>query len=194
MTRAKTGSPEPAEQLATASTGRRMGAWLADFVLLYILVNVAAIALGQAHWITTTVGSDDASTWMGSTWTGSTFYVDAVWFGLLFALLSACYTIPMWRLAGATLSQRLLRLRVADAREPGLLTWRQAAVRWFALFGWAFAEMASGAYAVLLLAVFGWPIALLISQLRGDRGQGLHDRLAHSLVVAPGRGHYSAWD
>jgi uncharacterized RDD family membrane protein YckC len=171
-----------------ASTGRRFVAWLADLTLVFVAAGVVAVVLGGWHPVTRTMTNDD-----GSTWTVSTYYLDAVWSGSLLAFCSAIYAIPMWRSRGATLGQRLLGLRVLDAAEPRLLSWPRAAMRWFALFGWAFFEIASSINGALTVLIAVWLVVLLVSQMRDYRGQGIHDRLARSVVVGRGQGLYSAW-
>ena len=138
---------------------------------------------GAWHATTRTMINDD-----GSTWTTSTYYLDTAWSYSLFAVFSAAYVIPMWRLRGATLGQRLLGLRVFRASEPALLTWPRAAIRWLGLYGWAFVGIGSADYGVLQSGVEVWIPVLLVTEVRNIRNQGIHDRLANSLVVGPGGG------
>jgi uncharacterized RDD family membrane protein YckC len=176
------------DEWEVASTGRRSTAWIVDVVLLFIVVSVVAVVLGAWHPTTRTMINDD-----GSTWTASTYYLDPAWSYSLLAVLSAIYVIPMWRSRGATLGQQLLGLRVVDEAEPKFLTWPRAAVRWLALFGWAFVGIASDLANVLTVAVALWLVALLASQMRDDGRQGVQDRLALSLVVRRRRRLQSAW-
>jgi len=176
------------EAWEVASTGRRSAAWFVDLILLFVLVSVVAVILGGWHETTRTMINDD-----GSTWTASTYYLDPVWSYSLLALFSAAYAIPMWRMRGATVGQRLLGLRVVDANGPELLSRPRAVVRWLALFGWAFVGVASDLANVLTVVAALWVVGLLVSQMRDDGRQGFHDRLARSLVVRPRRGMPSAW-
>ncbi|HEY1169502.1 MAG TPA: RDD family protein [Candidatus Limnocylindrales bacterium] len=188
MTQVHAAAPIGREAWEVASTGRRSAAWLVDLVLLFVLVSVVAVVLGGWHATTRTMINDD-----GSTWTASTYYLDPVWSYSLLALFSAIYAIPMWRIRGATVGQRLLGLRVVDVSGPELLSWFRAAVRWLALFGWAFVGVASDLANVLTVVAALWLVGLLASQMRDDGRQGVHDRLARSLVVRRRRGMPSAW-
>ena len=188
MAKAEDASPVP-EAFERASTGSRIGAWLVDFVVLYVLVTVVAAALGGVHWVTKTSTLD-----YGSPVSVSTFTIEGAWFGPLLAAFSAVYTIPMWKTRGATLGQLILGLRVFDAAGPVRLSWRQAAIRWFGLFGWAFIAIPSQTQDLLVLTVVVWLVALVVSTVRNERGQGIHDRFARSLVVNRGGGRYSPWD
>jgi hypothetical protein len=82
---------------------------------------------------------------------------------------------------------------VVDVSGPELLSWFRAAVRWLALFGWAFVGVASDLANVLTVVAALWLVGLLASQMRDDGRQGVHDRLARSLVVRRRRGMPSAW-
>jgi len=173
---------------SVASTGRRFSAWFIDWMVIILIASVAAVILGAWHATIRTMVNDD-----GSTWTTSTYYLDTVWSYSLFAVVSAVYAIPMWRLRGAMLGQRLLGLRVFSETGPEPLTWPRAAIRWLALYGWAFVGIGSAGNGVLDFGVEVWLLVLLVSEVRNVRNQGIHDRLSNSLVVGPRRGMPSAW-
>ena len=188
MARVEHAGPVP-EAFETASTGRRIGAWLVDFVLLYVIVSVVAALFGGVHGVTRSATMD-----YGSTVSASTYTIEGAWFGSLLSAFSAVYTIPMWKARGATIGQLMFGLRVFDAAGPVRLSWRQASIRWFGLFGWAFIAIPAQTQDLLLLTVIVWLVALVVSTVRNERGQGLHDRFARSLVVNRGEGRYSPWD
>lgn len=175
------------EAYQIASTSRRVVAWLGDMMLLLVVASVVALVLGGWHSTTRTMTNDD-----GSTWTASTYYLDAVWSYSLMAIFSAL-AIPMWRIGGATPVQRLFGLRVYYAAEPKLLSWPRAGTRWLVLYGWTLAGIALAFIVPAIPVLVFWILALFVDTVRHDGDQGLHDRLARSLVVAPRRGLQSAW-
>ena len=163
-----------------ASLADRTGAWLIDMTLLVVVVLAVATVLGLTGSRLGTWVADD-----GTTTTANATYIPAQWSGLLLALASALYAIPMWRLNRATLGQRLRNLRVVDASEPRSLSWPQASVRWLVLFGWAFVVMGSGIAAlsgICTILFVAWFAVLILTVRRGATAQGLHDSLARTLV------------
>ena len=170
-----------------ASTGRRVGAWLLDLLLILVLMSIVAAILGAWQPVTRTVTSDD-----GTIWTGYTYYLDPLWSYSLMAFFSA-FAIPLWKMRGATPAQRLLHLWVLDEAGPRLLSWPRAAIRWFLLYGWILAGVASSLSIILSLVVMLWLVGLLVSEMNGYRNQGIHDRRAGSLVVSPRKTLRPAW-
>lgn len=170
-----------------ASTGRRVGAWLLDMLLVVVLLSIVAAILGAWQPVTRIFTNED-----GTTWTTNTYYLDAIWSCSLMALFTAL-AIPFWAVRGATPAQRLLGLRVLDAGEPRLLSWPRAAARWFLLYGWTFAGIASAWVSAMSLLILIWLFSLLLTQMNGYRNQGFHDLRSHSLVVSPRRTHQAAW-
>lgn len=166
------------DTLVFASVGRRFAAWVADGILLLIMVSAAAALLGGwEHSAATYVGRDNVTS------TSTTYYLDTLWSESLLALFSLIYTVPLWNMGGATVGQRILGLRVLDATEPTPLSLPRATVRWFVLFGWTGVALASYVNGVFTVAVAVWLTVLLVSVVRDGRKQGIHDRLANSLVV-----------
>ena len=170
------------EEWGRATLADRLGAWLIDLVVLVVACYLVASVLGltasrQGSWV-----ADD-----GTTTTATATYIPAQWFGLLLALLSALYAIPLWLRNRATLGQRLRHLRVVDVEGTATLTLRRGAVRWLALYGWAFAAMGSAIGVPALSAGFTilflvWIAVLIVTTRRDIDKRGLHDRLARSRV------------
>ena len=100
-----------------------------------------------------------------------------------FAYFALCW----WRFA-ATLGQRALGLRVVDEVSGGRVSVSQAAVRWFFLIGIASAAegllAAAGAASIGSLASGAYDVVLLASIAGSAAHQGLHDRLARTVVLA----------
>ncbi len=108
--------------------------------------------------------------------------------GLGGALLSYLYFTLMWRSSRkATLGQRLFRMQVGNAFDGATLTWRQATIRWLALFGLSLLLVVPIVATLGGLADFVWTIALFVTTVQSATKQGLHDRWANSAVVATGR-------
>lgn len=189
MTQATTAGSLDREAFEIASASRRVSAWLIDVVLLFVVVGVVAAVLGGWQSRITSMTNDD-----GSTWTASTYYLNELWTYGLVAVVSAIVAIPMWRIRTATPGQQLLGLRVLDEAEPQRISWSRAAIRWVVLYGWAFAGLATNVNGLFMFAVVGWMIGLFVTEERDSRNQGLHDRLARSVVVSRRIGFHSAWD
>jgi uncharacterized RDD family membrane protein YckC len=172
------------EVLVVASVGRRFGAWLIDFLLLALVMSVAAIPLGGWHQEPTTFSGSS-----GSSINTTLYTIETLHSGAIMAVLSALYTIPLWLRQGATVGQKALGLQVLDARQPAMLTPEGAAARWFGLYGWSLLTVASYYVPLLGLGTLLWLIVLLVTTASDDRKQGLHDIAARSLVLYRQR-HY----
>jgi len=103
------------------------------------------------------------------------------------AALSALYFIGGWVAGAATPGQRLFHIGVhrVDGRS---LTMRQAFARWLLLVGpislGALAASAlTGLRASLDLSTLLWYLVLIVTTIRSLMRQGLHDRLAGSIVT-----------
>ena len=178
------------EGFVPAYLGRRTLAWMIDFGLIVVAVVVTELALGRRtcamRWDVTATGATMASySCQIGTMTSNEL------FG---ALYSGLYSVILWRLGGATLGQRLYRMRVCAIEGPRALPILRCVLRWAALYGWlvpalvaANARLATVAEIVLAL--------YLLSMMRTavtDRSlsRGWHDRLAGSVVVQ--HGHFWA--
>jgi len=102
-------------------------------------------------------------------------------------LISFGYFAASWRSYSATPGMRLLGLRIGDEADARTISWRGATVRWV-LLGVP-AVLASLAVYVphlvgLVLGAVGaaWLLLLLYTLAQRPTRQGLHDRLAHTIV------------
>jgi uncharacterized RDD family membrane protein YckC len=166
-----------------ASFGRRLGAFLLDGLGIVLVATALGGALGLPGMVTTTTTAEGVTTTSSFTNTG--------WSALMAGLVSAPYCIGMWWLRGATLAQLALGVRVFRATGPQRLSFGAAALRWALLFGVVSLLGALGGLNYVLAGLAGWGqlvwlIALIVTTARDPMRQGLHDRLAGSLVV-PGR-------
>jgi uncharacterized RDD family membrane protein YckC len=105
--------------------------------------------------------------------------------------VGAAYFVGSWARTGQTPGQRLFGLRVERAETARLLGPRGGVVRWVALGGpigllSLAARDVDGAGSLLTIAVAAWFLLLLLSTARGADNQGIHDRLAGSVVIAAG--------
>jgi hypothetical protein len=101
--------------------------------------------------------------------------------------VSAGYFVVPWALLGGSPAQLALRLRVRGDGGGEALTLGRAVTRWLLLFP-PFATVSTLAAGVPLLGslVWGsalvWYLILLLTTARSETNQGLHDRLAGSVV------------
>jgi uncharacterized RDD family membrane protein YckC len=163
-----------------ASLVRRAGAWIVDMTLLMAVVLVVASVTGLQQTRELSVQTD-----VNTTVTGTVDYIPAQSSGLMLAVFSALYSIPMWRLARGTLGQMLVGLRVTSIAEPDPLPWSRAALRWLLLFGWTSTVIASTVDLLVWPATFlfiAWFAALIGTTAHSEDGRGWHDRLAGSVV------------
>jgi hypothetical protein len=166
-----------------ASVSRRSLAWIVDVIAVTVLVfagvSVVDEALGpalgfhpEAATLTDVVEAD-----LGR------LVLDAV----VATALSAGYFVIPWAVLGGSLGQLALRLRVRGDTGGGLTVGR-ALARWALLFP-PFATISALTTDVPGLGwlIWGsapvWYLVLLLTTARSDTKQGVHDRLAGSVVL-----------
>ena len=169
-----------------AYLGRRTLAWLIDFGLIAVAVIATELALGRRtcamRWDVTATGGLLASySCQIGTMTSNE---------LLGALYSGVYSVILWRLGGATLGQRLYRMRVCAVEGPRPLPLLRCVLRWAALYGWLVAALVAAnaplaTVAEIVLALYLISIARTAVTDRSF-SRGWHDRLAGSVVVQHG--------
>lgn len=167
-----------------ASISRRFLAWIIDVfavtVLIFVGVSVADEVFGPAarfHLEAATL-PDVVAPDLGI----------VVLNALVATVLSAGYFVIPWAFLGGSPGQLALRMRVrADDTVGGPLPVRQALTRWILLFP-PFATVSALTVEVPSLGwlIWGsapvWYLVLLLTTARSERKQGLHDRLAGSVV------------
>lgn len=107
---------------------------------------------------------------------------------LIATAVSGGYFVGSWVKGGATLGQRLVRIRVRDFGPDGTPTMSAAVVRWLALgvpFSIAAGVAAESAVATVVIwsAAVLWLLVILVTTARSRTGQGIHDRLAGTVVT-----------
>jgi hypothetical protein len=106
---------------------------------------------------------------------------------LVAAGLSACYFAVPWALVGGSAAQLALGIAVRDRTDGGTLPIGRALARWILLFP-PFATVSALTAGMPLLGAFVWVTAvvwycvLLLTAVRSDTNQGLHDRIVGSVV------------
>ena len=172
-----------------ADVPNRLAAFLIDAVLLTLLIFCGAIAVSLALGPAVEFDPSSGSLEEVVTLERDVAVVDAV----LSLLLSALYFAGSWRRWDATPGQRLVGIRVVSAPDGGRLGLGRAALRW-ALLGAPFGLLALLTTAVPDLPntvpdvlVAAWYLVLLVTTAVGRPGQGLHDRLAGSVVTMRAR-------
>lgn len=108
---------------------------------------------------------------------------------LVLLLVDAAYFVGLWQSGWhATLGMRLIGLSVLRAADAAPLRLDAAIIRWLALSG--IVRLLALLPGLGFFAWLGllWAIALLVSTSTDRLHQGLHDRLATSVVVQPAPG------
>ena len=168
-----------------ADAPNRVLALLLDAVFLTIIIFVAAIGvslvIGPAVELDAAAETLDA----GVTVDRSVATVDAI----VSLVLSATYFVAFWTTRARTPGQRLVRLTVGSQRSGAALSAREASLRWLLLgapfgVGALLNTAAPGLNALVVdLPIAAWYLVLLVTTVRSPSKQGLHDRIARSVVV-----------
>jgi uncharacterized RDD family membrane protein YckC len=111
---------------------------------------------------------------------------------ILATALSAFYFTLTWHRFHGSPGLRSLRMRMW-AESGGRVSVSQGAIRWLFIglplgaLGIASIVLGTWAYLALMVAVALWFLFLLVTTARDPRKQGLHDRVAHTVVTKEGR-------
>jgi len=169
--------------LVVASVRRRLGAFLADGVIVatagYLVAAVLGSAIGPA---TEVVTEDDVARVVLH---AGRHIAQAV----AVMLLSGIYFIVSWSRWSATPSQRLLGVRVLDVETTQPLRPDRSLARWVVLGGplgtlAALTIEAPILWTLVATVAVVLTIVLLISTVRNSARRGIHDRVARSIVVS----------
>lgn len=169
------------EQLASVS--RRSLAWIIDVVAVTVVVFVGVSVVDEA--VGPAVGFHPEAARLADVVDADLgrLVLDAV----LATALSAGYFVFPWAVLGGSLGQLALRLRVRGDTGGESLTVGRALARWILLFP-PFATISALTTDVPRLGwlIWGsapvWYLVLLLTTARSDTKQGIHDRLAGSVV------------
>jgi hypothetical protein len=168
---------------SVAGTFRRFLAWLIDLLAVTALVFVAVSLLDAAIGPTVEIRPDAATLPATVSVDRAMLVLDAV----VATGLSAAYFVAPWTLAGASLGQRALRIRVRRAGTDETLPVGRATARWLLLFP-PVATVSTFTTGVPLLGWFLWGGAalwwaiLFLTTVGSVTRRGLHDQLAGSVV------------
>jgi hypothetical protein len=180
------GTPPAGEPLAGIS--RRSLAWILDVALVTVLIFVAVAVVDEIFGPTVRLHRDAAALEDVLAADPGRVVLNAV----LATLLSVSYFVIPWILLGGTPAQLALRLRVRGSAGGETLPFGRALARWILLFP-PFATVSALTAGLPLVGAFVWGAAavwyvvLLLTTARSDTKQGLHDRIARSVVCTRGR-------
>jgi uncharacterized RDD family membrane protein YckC len=174
------------EHRAVAKVSRRVVAWLIDVGLLALVVFIGAIVLAAVVGPTVRFRSDLTTSEEHLVIASRRMVIVSA---LVSTSLSGAYSAVPWLVWGGSPGQLLLGLRVRS--EHGVtLTSGQAIARWLLLFppvGTVVALVDEPSLAALLWgSVPIWYLFLFLSTVRHEKKQGVHDRIAGTVVCRSG--------
>ena len=165
----------PAEGVAYADLGIRIGAWVIDAVIYAIAFGIFAGVILSALALT--------GSFIG-------FVIGLVLLVVLSSAFSAIYFVYTWTTMRASPGQKVLGLETVNAADGKTLTQPQAIRRWMVLFG---PLVALSALQWLLVGSFLAPLAglanlvyliyLIYTTNQDPKRQGFHDHYAATVVV-----------
>jgi uncharacterized RDD family membrane protein YckC len=103
--------------------------------------------------------------------------------GLFSYALIGLYVICFTHWFGGTAGKLIVGVRVIDANDGGRSGWRGAAIRWLVTASPVLAAALVGPNRIVQLFLFVVEIAIYLPIVWDPFGQGLHDRLAQTIVV-----------
>jgi uncharacterized RDD family membrane protein YckC len=178
----------------------RFVAYLVDGLILGVvglLLSIPAwvIAAGSVDWSSLMRDSMAGNRFTTIDSFGSGFLIAALIASLISLVVQALYFVLFWTSgARATLGMRLLGLQVANAADGQTITRSQGLLRWLALGQWlgivSYVPVVGG---VSSLIQFVWDLVILGSTASSATKQGVHDRIAETVVVQPRGGSGNAW-
>ena len=179
-----------------ASVSRRSLAWIVDVVMVTVLIFVGVGVVDVVF--EPTVRTHPEATALEDVMAADVGRV--VLNAVLATGLSAGYFVVPWAFLGGSPAQLALRMRVRGRPNGEPLPVGRALARWILLFP-PFATISALTAGMPLLGavVWGtavvWYLVLLLTTARSDTNQGLHDRIARSVVSKlPRQAAYRAAD
>lgn len=166
-----------------ATWGRRLAAYVVDWILLAIVTLLIAAALGIGTALTELVES------IGPETTDATPQLEAflaehsgalLTLSLLQIAVSGAYHVVLTATRGRTIGKQVAGIRVRLREREGLPIWRAALSRW--LLHYALPNLLSGVPGLGLFAGM-FPIVDGLWPLWDARRQAIHDKLAKTAVV-----------
>jgi uncharacterized RDD family membrane protein YckC len=164
------GDPDSPPRLHAASIGRRVAGYLFDCVVVYMGFELVGRLLIVAF-LPTDVTTIDERTF--------------ILIGLVAGFLQLAYFTASWAVWQGTLGQRIMHMRIGDAKTGKALGWMDAVTRWAVLQGpFALATIVPEAARIpVMLAASSWALYLLYSTINDPDSRGLHDRFLNSRVA-----------
>jgi len=186
----------PAAGVEYAGVLPRFVAWLLDNIILFVIglvitVPALLIAVGSIDWSAIANGPVRS--------TSTDYFTGGVFIALLVAaLLGEAVRLAYFGLqwasgARATLGMRVLKLQVANAADGRTITRTQAVKRWVVM-----GSLLSLLGFVPVIGLFSgwlelaWNLVLLITTGVSPTKQGVHDKVADTVVVQPPGGSGNA--
>jgi hypothetical protein len=166
-----------------ASVPRRSLAWIVDVVLVTALIFVEVAVVDAVFGPTVRMHPEATALEDVLAADSGRVVLNAV----LATALSVSYFVVPWVLLGGSPAQLALRMRVRDHTDEQTLSLGRALARWILLFP-PFATVSALTAGMPLVGALVWGAAvvwyllLLLTTARSDTNQGLHDRIARSVV------------
>jgi uncharacterized RDD family membrane protein YckC len=166
-----------------ASLTRRFLAWVLDVVVVTLLIFVAVSLLDAVVGPTVSIHPEAATLEDVVQADLGMVVLDAV----VATGLSAAFFVLPWALLGGSPGQLALGMRVQDHAGGGTLPVGRALARWILLFPpFATVSALTAGQPVLGVLVWSaavaWYLVLLLTTARSETRQGLHDRIAATVV------------
>ena len=167
QTQAVAAEPGPAPGIVYADLVNRIIALIIDGAILWV-INVVLIVVGVA--IAAVMGG------LG--------LIVTLFFGLVYALVSAIYFVYGWTRMRASFGQKFLNLETVNASDGATLSQNQAIRRWAFLWGpFALAAIIPIVGLFINLLAFLYALYLLYTTSQSPKRQGYHDVQAGTVVV-----------
>ena len=167
QTQAVAAEPGPAPGIVYADLVNRIIALIIDGVILWV-INVVLIIIGGVFAVAL----------------GGLGLIMTLFFGLIYAFVSAIYFVYGWTRMRASFGQKFLNLETVNAADGATLTQNQAIRRWAFLWGpFALAAIIPIVGIFINLLAFLYALYLLYTTSQSPKRQGYHDVQAGTVVV-----------